>query len=131
MLAHRLSVLVLAAACSHAARPASTTTPAPAPALALAPAPARPAWSEATFAANARAELARRFPRAKIEAAGNDVLRVRPANGGMIVVNFAKAHAACREDWASCSQIVDHTLAALAEIGYPVAPPRAQLRIVL
>ena len=131
MRAHRLSILVLAAACSHAARPGSATTPAPAPALALAPAPARPAWSEATFAANCRAELARRYPGAKIEDAGDDVLRVRFGTSGMIAVNFAKAHAACREDWASCAQIVDHTLAALAEIGHPGVPTRAQLRIVL
>lgn len=129
MLAHRLSVLVLAAACSHAARPGSTTTPALSRAVAAAP--AAPAWSEATFAANARAELARRYPDAQIDADADDVVRVRPRSGGMIAVNFAKAHAACRDDWASCAQIVHHTLAALAEIGHPVVPTRAQLRVVL
>jgi hypothetical protein len=129
MRAHRLSLLVLAAACSHAARPGSTTTPKPAPAQT--PAPAESAWSEATFAANCRAELARRYPGAKIEAIDVDVLRVTPKSGDPLEVSFAKAHAACREDWTSCSPVVEHTLAALGEVLHATAPTRAQLRIVL
>lgn len=126
MRAHRLSILVLAAACSHAARPAST--PATPPAAAQAP---ESAWSEATFAANCRAELARRYPGAKIEAIDVDVLRVTPKSGDPLEVNFAKAHAACREDWTSCSPVVEHTLAALGEVLHATAPTHAQLRIVL
>ena len=89
MRAHRLSILVLAAACSHAARPGSTTTPKPAPAQT--PAPAESAWSEATFAANCRAELARRYPDAKIEAIDPTALDAPVAADRDILLNHIRS----------------------------------------
>ena len=121
-----LSIAVAVAACGQSAPPAprapAAVTPAPAP---------LPAWSEATFAANVRAELARRFPGATVDTIEADRLRVQPKAGDPMEVSFAKAHASCRQDWASCGAAVDHTLTALAEISSASTITRAQLRVVL
>jgi len=111
-----LSIFVLAA-CEHANAP---TPPAP-----------PPAWSDATFAANVRAELERRYPGATIGTIEEDRLTVQPKSGRGLEVSFAKAHAWCREDWAGCGPIVDRTLAAMAEVGNAPPVTRAQLRVVL
>lgn len=120
MRTHRLSVFVLVAACSKSA---PTTPPSPATTPTT--------WSEATFATNVRAELARRYPGATIDTLEEDRLRVRPRTGNDVEVSFAKAHAGCREDWADCGAAVEHTLTALAEIREPTPVTRAQLRVVL
>ncbi len=114
----RYWIPLLFAACDHATPPAS-------------PPPPSPAWSEATFAANVRAELARRYPGATIDTVEEDRLQVRPKASDALEVSFAKAHAWCREDWAGCAKIVDRTLAAMAEAGQKAPVTRAQLRVVL
>lgn len=114
-----LLLFVVAAACEHSTPPAA------------APPAAMPAWSDATFAANVRAVLAKRYPGSAVDTIEEDRLRVRPKVGDELEVSFAKAHAWCRDDWASCAQTVDRTLAAMAEADDKAPVTRAQLRVVL
>jgi hypothetical protein len=117
----RFSPLVLAAACSQAAPPA-----APSPSRA-----AMPEWSEATFATNVRAEFASRFPGATLDTIEEDRFRVRPKAGDGLEISFAKAHAECRDHWASCAASVDYTLRAMAEMKNPAPVPRRHGQAVL
>src|SRR5262245_8845496 len=97
----RWPLIVVIAACGKPEPPAAPVAAAP---------PPLPAWSEATFATNVRATLERRHPGSAVETVEEDRLRLRPKVGNELEVSFAKAHAQCREDWAGCAAIVDHTL---------------------
>jgi hypothetical protein len=130
-------------ACGGEPRSAPATTPQPptAPAAAAPPAsvaPAAPdpaasaAWSEASFDARLPAAIRGRFPQATVTALDTDQYRIAaPPPGASLDVNFAKAHASCRNDWDSCQAAVDWTLQAVAEALQPPPVTAAQLRAVL
>jgi len=125
-------------ACGGDPRSAPATTPRPpaAPAASAAPAApdpgANPAWSEAGFDARLVAAIRGRFPQATVTALDADYYRIAaPPPGPSLDVGFAKAHASCRDDWASCQRAVDWTLQAVAEVLQPPPTTAAQLRVVL
>jgi hypothetical protein len=116
--------------------PTAPTPPAAAPTASAAPAAPDPAanaaWSEASFDARLAAAIRGRFPEATVTPLEPDRYRVTAAPPGpSLDVGFTKAHAACRDDWASCQEAVDWTLQAMAEVMQPPPIAPAQLRPVL
>jgi len=133
-------------ACGGESRPAPATAPrqpgAPTAGAAATPsagadqAPPDPAanaaWSEAGFDARLLAAIHSRFPQAAVTALEADRYRIAaPPPGPSLDVGFAKAHASCRDEWATCQAAVDWTLQAVAEAMQPPPITAAQLRVVL
>jgi hypothetical protein len=117
-------------------QPAAPTPPAAAPPASAAPAAPDPAanaaWSEAGFDAQLLAAIHSRFPRATVSVLEPDRYRVAgQPPGASVDIDFTKAHASCRNDWASCQAAVDWTLQAVAEALQPPPITAAQLRAVL
>src|SRR5512138_872866 len=111
-------------ACGGPSPPPPATAPHPPVAPAAAPlasaAPAAPdpaasaAWSEASFDARLQAAIRGRFPQSVVTALEADSYRIAaPPPGPSLDVGFAKAHASCRADWATCQPAVDWTLQAV------------------
>lgn len=83
------------------------------------------------FDARLLAAIRSHFPQATVTALEADRYRIAAPPGPSLDVEFAKAHASCRSDWASCQAAVDWALQAVAEALQPPPITAAQLRAVL
>jgi hypothetical protein len=87
-------------------------------------------WSEQTFDANVRAELARRFPKATVTPTDDVTYRVTGPDID-VEVRFVKPRVACRADWSQCGAAVDVAVRAMSEVATRAPLKREQLRVVL